>query len=655
MPDDTRDKLISAATAGIDALLEALPIVAPPPDPVPSPPPIPPPPPPTPVIVPTGHPRIMLGSQAPRLKASLTSPAGARWKGIVDRWLGGEDIWGLDAWNGALLSALGGDPRYAAKAVAVIDAQVAAAESAIAQGMVPAVAGDSYLQVGEMIGDLALVYDWCSTTLTSSQRSRWIAYANQAVSNVWNPTTASWGGKTATWTGWATDDPGDNYYYSFTRATMLFGLATQGENPQAASWIAKLNERIVGRLIPYMTAEQADGGSREGTGYGVALRNLFELYALWQWSTGESLADLTPHTRASILTAISQIVPTLDRKLPIGDQSRDSTAALFDYERSYMLELVALYPAAPESARALALLAASSVPSMQSGFMLGYDVVFAPSVAPVPLDLPLVRYASGIGQINARSSWAKTATMLSMIAGPYTQSHAHQDQGSLMIYKGGWMAYDAVIASKGGVVQSGSLVGLPEAHSLVRLGAVGSCPQKSGTTSRVFTLRSGPGYMFASIDLTAAYAGNPNVVLVARQILWLQPDVFIVQDHVVTTPSLAQTWQLVVPTQPVIAGAVATVTAGGHTMTVTRVAPAAGQWTTFDFRTNSDFTGAWRLDCAQPGGDRTQPGGDRTYVTVIALDGAVSPVTPTVVFAGVGVTFTLGGKVIGISTGIDAT
>lgn len=604
------------------------------------------PPPPPPVVVPSGHPRIMLGSQATRLKAGLAAPAGVRWRAAVDRWLSGVDIWGFSAWNGALLSALTGDQRYCVKAVVTIDKQVSAAEVKIAAGANPEVAGDSYLQIGDMIGDLALVYDWCASTTTAAQRARWTNYANQAVANVWGWKTASWGGRNAPWTGWGVDDPSNNYHYSFLRATMLLGLATTGESAAAAGHLATFRSKI-DRLVTVFNAELAGGGSREGTGYGVALRNLFELYALWQWSTGEAIADRTPHTRASLATMLHTWVPTLDRKAPIGDQSRDSTAALFDYERAYVLQLVALYPTAPEAARAVTVLAASSVSSVQSGFMLAHDFIFAPTVAGVPVDLPLVRYAVGTGQIYARSSWstgalrarrgarriASSATWLNLIAGPLTQSHAHQDQGSLMLYKSGWLAGDAVLWSKGGVRQSGSLVGLPDAHSLVRI--EGAQQRDSATAGRVLALHQGPGYLFAAVDTTGAYAGV--VAMVRRQVLWLMPDLVVVQDRVIS--SAAQTWQLVVPSAPAISGQVATV----GRLKVTRLQPATGTWTTFDFRSNADFTGGFRLD-------QVQPAGDRTYVTVLAIDGAAAP---AVTWSDIGCSFALDGRQVTLGAGVD--
>ena len=87
--------------------------------------------------------------------------------------------------------------------------------------------------------------------------------------------------------------------------------------------------------------------------------------------------------------------------------------------------------------------------------MTAYDfLVREPDVAPTPLDgLGTSYYAPGIGELYARSGWDKHATWVNLIAGPYTQSHAHQDQGSMMIYKDGWLAYDANVDSHSGLRQ----------------------------------------------------------------------------------------------------------------------------------------------------------------------------------------------------------
>jgi hypothetical protein len=566
---------------------------------------------------PSQHPRIYLGPNRARLQAALSqgAPAATRFRGKVDQWLGGADLWGFQAWNGALMSQLTGNKAYCTKAISQVEAQVSAAESRIASGSNPEVAGDSYLGIGELIGDLALVYDWCYDQVTPAQRTRWTAYGNQAVWNVWNHTQAKWGGRSAPWSGWSVNNPSNNYYYSFLRATMLLGLATREENSQADAWLVKFrDEKILGQLVPQFEADLGGGGSREGTGYGVAMRRLFELYQMWQATTGENLAAKTRHTRGSLITFMHQIVPTLDRVAPTGDHARDATAALFDYHRDYLQELMAIFPKSTLSQRAQTLLAGSSVPAMSSSFMAAYDFIDDTSaIQAMPLDgLNTAHYSPGIGELYARSGWDKGATWVNLIAGPYTESHAHQDQGSLMIYKGAWLAYDANVQSKSGLSQTTA------SHGLVRIERSGTTVKQVGvTTSTMKALKQGPGYVYASADLTPAYNGNSAVQKVQREVVYLQPNVIVVYDRVQTASDTTQTWQLATPVAPSISGATATISNGGHSLAVTRIAPSSASMSVYDYRADSDLKGGFRLD-------ERLPGGDQRYLNVLSVDGAVS-------------------------------
>jgi hypothetical protein len=567
-------------------------------------------------VYPTAHPRIYLTPNRARLVASLkaNTPAATRFKANVDAWVGGADIWGFETWTAALLGQLTGNTAYCTKAVANVDAQVSAAEAVIAKNQAPVVANDSYLEIGGMIGDLALTYDWCFAQTSSSQRARWLKYADQAVSNVWHPTTAKWGSATIPWSGWATNDPSDNYYYSFLRATMLLGLASKGEDAQATTWLTQFHDtKITNQLIPTFNADLLGGGSREGTGYGVAMRGLFSLYDWWQATTGESLATRTSHTRSSMLSMLHQIVPTVDRFAPTGDQSRDSTASFFDYQRNYLQELIQQFPSDILAQRAKTQLAASSLPQMSESFMFSYDFLYDnASVTAKPLDgMNTSYYAKGIGELYARSGWDKHATWVNLIAGPYTESHAHQDQGSLMIYKDGWLAYDAVVDSQSGLTQATT------AHGLVRISNGGQpVPQVASTTSILNALHQGTGYTYASADLTPAYNHNSVVQMVQREMVYLQPDVIVVFDRVKTSSGTSQTWQLASPTAASISGAVASVTNAGHTLKVQKISGGSMAVTPMT-AVDPDFTGGYRLD-------ETMAGGDNRYLHVISIDGAVS-------------------------------
>ena len=612
-------------------------------DSTPTPPPPPPPPPPlTGPNYATQHPRIYIDANRARLTAALAAsrPAAVRFKSIVDSWVNGADVYAFQAWNGALLGQLTGQPQYCTKAVAVIEAQVATAEAAIGSGGNPAVASDSYLGVGENIGDLALVYDWCFASITSAQKTRWLAYANQAVWNVWHPTQATWGGHAATWSGWSVNDPSDNYYYSFLRATMMLGLAAHGESAQADGWLTQFRDtKILGQLVPTFNADLVGGGSREGTGYGVAMRNLWKLYDFWSASTGEMLATQTQHTRASILAFMHQVVPTLDRVAPTGDLSRDSTAAFFDYHRDYLQTLVALYASDSLVQRAKKLLEGSSVQKMQNSFMAVDDFLYDTTMASTAIDLNTAYYAKGIGELYARSAWNDPhATWVNLIAGPYTQSHAHQDQGALMIYKDGWLGYDAVVDSHSGLTQATT------AHSLVRIDSGGQpVSQVANTMSSLVGLKKTASFVYAAADLTPAYNGNAAVSKVQREVVYLPPNVVVVYDRVATAAGTTQTWQFATPKAPAISGATSSITNGGHTLAVQRLAPSASA-SVHAMTADADFGGGYRLD-------ETMPGGDQRYLHVLSIDGAATGVAAA---SDSSVTLTVGGKTATISFNRDA-
>ena len=600
------------------------------------------------------HPRIYLGTNKDRLTATLASgaPAAMKFKAVVDRWVGGEDVYAFPVWNAALMGQLTGDAKYCTAAVAAIDKQVAAANAAIAGGSTPDVASDDYLAIGDSIGDLAMVYDWCYDAISGDQRLAWLGYADQAVYNVWNHESAKWGDKTVPWTGWAVDDPSDNYYYSFMRATMLLGLAAHDELADANGWLLQFHDtKLMGELVPTFEADLQGGGSREGTGYGVAMRRLFEMYDFWHASTGEVIATKTEHTRASMLSFMHQTLPTLDRIAPTGDQSRDSTASFFDYHRNYLQELVSLYPDDALAGHAQALLASCSVPEMDQQFMYGYDFLYDRSdVAASSLDgLNTTYYAPGIGELYTRSGWDEHATWVNLIAGPYTQSHAHQDQGAIMIYKDGWLAYDPVVDSHSGLTQDVT------SHSTLRIGSGG---QSNTTDSKLVALHAGDGYVYAAADLAAAYGGDAQRF--ERELLYLQPDIVVVYDRVASTQ--AQTWQLAMPKRPTLSGASATMS-GAHALHVQRLAPAAATASVHDYSSDGDFSNGFRLDEAMPAGDQR-------YLHVLSIDGAATSVTAngadgativangktyTVAFSrdAIGATLQIGGQTVTLGSGID--
>ena len=572
-------------------------------------------------VIPGEHPRIYLNpTERARLEAALeaASPAATRYKDFVDQKLAGGDPYDFRGWHAALMYALSGDEAYADLAIGFVDEFVLAEEALIANGEAASVAGDSYLEVGDRVGDVMLVLDWCFDRVTPEQRERWTAWANQAVYNVWHPEEASWGGVTIPWSGWSIDDPVNNYYFSFLRATLLLGLATYEENPEAPGWVEQFRTtKIELQLVPRYEAELVGGGSREGTGYGVAMAGLFRLYDLWEKSTGESIAGLTSHAELSIAHMMHSVVPTKDRIAPIGDHARDSTAALFDYHRDYLLALGALYPELPTTEASRTLLAECSVPEMGQGFMRFSDFLFDPSGTPTaPLDSLYPAYrAEGAGHIFARTDWSEGATWIGLIAGAYAQSHAHHDQGSLLLYQGEWLAYDSNILSHSGIRNE------EELHNLVRIESGGDVVRmiEGSPPAELIALSDDAEVFYFAVDSAPVYGGQAPIDANLRELVWIKPNVLVVRDVVTTSEAAAsRIYQLNTPLPAQVSGRRVHMQGSVSSLDLHVLEPASGpigvvSWADAD----DDMDGGYRIEVAQSGNASEQ------FLTVLGVGDAV--------------------------------
>ena len=202
--------------------------------------------------------------------------------------------YGYTVTDSIIMYRITGSIAYLQQAITMVDKMVDSENALIAAGSRPVVAADSYLEVGAIIEQVALTYDYGYAQLTAAQRSKWAAYAEQAVWNIWNYNSAKWGNVAAPWTGWSVNDPGNNYHYSFLRATMLWALASQ-----SSGWRTFLEANKFPPLQSYF-ASLPGGGTREGTGYGTAVGNLFEDYQYWKASTGVDLSTSNTHAQNTI-------------------------------------------------------------------------------------------------------------------------------------------------------------------------------------------------------------------------------------------------------------------------------------------------------------------------------------------------------------------
>ncbi|MBI2037411.1 MAG: hypothetical protein HYT15_00555 [Candidatus Magasanikbacteria bacterium] len=534
----------------------------------------------------TANPRVLLNdaTTVSRLQNALsTNAAGAaRFRTMVNNELASPGTnYAFQGWFAALMYRLTGTASYGTFAVNKVDTFVNAEMARINAGQRPLVAGDSFLEVGDMVGDVALVYDWANNLLTPAQKTTWVNYMNLVLNNLWgNPDAVRWGGVSYPWSGWSLNDPYNNYYYSFLQATMLTGLATYGDNPQAQQWLNKFyNDKIIAQLLPAFNI-MPGGGSREGTGYGTALARLFKLYFWWEKSTGVNIANQTPHTLGTMFWFTHSIVPSLDKLVPTGDHSRDETAELYDYHRDLLQNLISLYPNEQISGAVKQLLSQSNVQRMQFSVSYWSDFVNDwPSITARPLTtLNTTYFGTGTGNFYTRSSWNNNAIMVHMMAGPYDQSHAHRDQGSVLLNSAGaWLFDDANRRSSSGIELD------EEMHNLVRFRSGGSTVRQveSAAPSEVLALSDGTLFSYELANTKPIYNNKPEVVKSEREMVFIKQGAVVLFDRSAANSSaVSRIFQLQMSTAPFISGNRLTFTSGAQRADVWRLSPANVPWTT---------------------------------------------------------------------------
>lgn len=613
--------------------------------------------------IPASHPRILLtGVELTRYQNALAASgdnAMKRFKAIVDGQLAGADYYAYQPWYSAFMGVVAGGTAgnaYCDHAVQSTRDFLTSEAAAITAGNKPLAAADSYLEIGDAVGGVALVYDWCYARLSAGDKLNFGNYADVFTDDVWNQATNHWGAGTAAnnydWSGtlraagdsWSVDNPFNNYYYSFLRATMLWGLASKGEPNRtlADGFLQKFRfAKLQNQLVPAFIAQLAGGGSREGTGYGTALRTLYGLYYLWEKTTGERIADLSPQAESTMtymLHVSSPIAPGRTTYLaPIGDHARDETAALYDYHRELVEALATLYAGSPMARRVRDFLAGSSVPQMSASFNFVYDAMYdiVESIAPAAVNTAF--YAPGTGVVSDRTGWDGGATWLTFLTGPFTESHAHQDRQSLLLYKNGWLVTDANTRSYSGIEQA------QYNHALVTQSTDGSTLAKLDATTIpmgegaavLAALVVKPGYTYASSNSGDLF---PASVRSERELVFIHPGTVVVFDRVGYTGG-ATTKRFVLPLegQPAINAAARTATyanAGGSSLKLFAIAPAASVLGAINMATSyPDTTGSghpslyyagYRLESALanvPSGTLTQ------FLNVLSVDNAVTTAT----------------------------
>ena len=227
---------------------------------------------------------------------------------------------------------------------------------------------------------------------------------------------------------------------------------------------------------------------------------------------------------------------------------------------------------------------------VSQAFNLAGDLLPYPDTPVVPTDL--VYHASAAGHFFARSSWDTDAAWLAFVAGPYDQSHAHQDQGSFTFFKRDWLAVTSNIWSHSGINQD------VDAHNVIRFVRNGSTiPQNPSTSVQSsMSYTNSAGVVNVVADLANAYSSHRSSIVSWTRTLELFGDVLRVHDSCSVAPDVQAIFQLHVPVTPV-PQADGSIQVGGL-----RVVPLHPVNVSIVSMMSSDYTQGYRIELTNSSG-----------------------------------------------------
>lgn len=517
--------------------------------------------------------------------ADRSSAAATRFLAWVDEAVAnpGDPPYQFSAFHAALAYKLTGDTKYASLAVSTVDATVTAAANSASQGTAPGIADDSYLYVFWGIRDVTFTMQWCAAQISNAQNTAWTSYCQQTVFNLWNCDKATWYGKPYPWSGWGTNFPGNNYYYSFIGATTCWALY-RGD----AQWLDLMKTDRWPLLFGYLAAIP-EGGSREGTGYGTSHKNLFEVYGIWAASTGADIQSTNTHCLNSILYWVHATTPDGQFMAPIGDQARVSNAPIFDYNRVLIDEAVNMNSGSG-NAPAGRWWGQTWFPAVTSGFTYMYDLLDVSGTATQPAAISY--QAAGAGHYFARSDWTAQASFLDFICGAYSEYHGHQDHGAFDFWgNGSWLAVTENTLTHSGIQQT------TDFHNMVRFENAGTIVEQTFGSTATASVTDDSTTLVANLDLTAMYPDTG--ISWTRRLTYGRPSMLTVSDVCTVPAGVIPYFQLQLPVAP-------TVTANGFTagkLQATVQLPANPRITVDTWSAlNSDANSGWRVNISDPSG-----------------------------------------------------
>jgi hypothetical protein len=393
-----------------------------------------------------------------------------------------------------------------------------------------------------------MTYDWCHASFSASQRTtfieRWNRYVGALNEGPYN---------------WA-QMPANNYSWGYLRNSLLWGIASFGENPRAQEFIDHaLDARYSATFVPWSNTFGVGGVSGEGSQYG-AYPIEYSTVALWSARDfGFDAYQATPHW-----DHVSYYLAYATSPAPTAGAS-GATYELFPFnddhnflaggsaEKSAYADLMGAMilrdPASDRARHARAWLARTGA---QPNWWVRAALAGAGGAGDAS-DLPLDYFAAGYKFLYARSDRgaAATSTLLELGAlGAQLRGgleHDGRESGSFQIWRNGrWLSRESVGYRGSNYVRgwnNGAATSAehPVAHNTVlfqgngQIGAFHAQPT-------MLRLQSAPAFTYAAVDLRSSYRSHATTVP-ANQ-CWLARDDWPFADRIVREFLLLRQWSV---------------------------------------------------------------------------------------------------------------
>lgn len=386
---------------------------------------------------------------------------------------------------------------------------------------------------------MSVGYDWCYDQLTQEQKN---IYVNQL--NSWRDVYLKPG-------AYASNNPGDNYFYGYLVAEGLSGLATYGDNPRAREFIDDARKCRFELAKNFFDTNLVGGHWNEGWAYGAGSMMYLSKYMLAvRTATDENIFESSPFFRDVIKTMLHLTLPSMSHLYPEGDWSRESTGRICDYHHSFMDIFSPQFIS--EDIGQYGVFWIRNTSEEKFSFLAWERFLWEDPAYPEKdyrLHEPLQCYFPGIGLLVARSGWDKDATWVSFKCGDRLAGHGDFNQNTFTIFKYEWVAPDANIYSRSGIRSETTI------HNGILIDDKGQTSLNYGK-SKIERYELQEEYIYAQGEASGAYNSyyNGNILeRFTRSFIYLRPDKVVIFDRVITiNPASTKKWILHSKNEPFI-------------------------------------------------------------------------------------------------------